>query len=159
MTGQILIVCVGNICRSPMAEALWNHRLQQLALPRQASSAGLSARFGDPIHPFAEQLLKQRDIAVPTRRSRPLSSALLRESELVLVMERWHQADIERMAPYARGRIYLLGHWQTVEVPDPMGEPATAFQEAFELIDRGITEWLKRLHPDGRFRPAPSSPS
>lgn len=151
MSERILIVCVGNICRSPMGEALWNHRRPQLGVAPTAASAGISARFGDEVHPFAANLLENQGIPVPTRRSRPLSTALLRESDLVLVMERWHKSAIEHMAPFARGRVYTLGHWQDFEVPDPMGEPEAAFRAVFELIDQGVSEWLRRLNIAGDF--------
>lgn len=145
MSERVLMVCVGNICRSPIGEALWNHRLKQLGLPGTAASAGISARLGDPIHPVSAQLLQARGVPVEGQGSRPLRTAMLREADLVLVMEYWHKSTIERMAPFTRGRVYLLGHWQGFEIPDPMGEPESAFKSAFERIDRGVCGWLERL--------------
>lgn len=151
MTDRVLMVCVGNICRSPIGEALWNHRLKESGMPAAAASAGLSARFGDAVHPVSAQLLREQGIIVATPGSRPLRTAMLREADLVLVMERWHKTSLERLAPFARGRIYTLGYWQGFEVPDPYGEPEAAFRSAFELIDQGVWEWLRRLNIAGHF--------
>lgn len=148
MAEKILIVCVGNICRSPLGEALWNHRASALGINSTARSAGLSARFGDPMHPTSLRLLQESGIS-PAREhmARPLREVMLKQAELVLVMEQWQREALEKSAPFSRGRIFTLGHWQKVEIPDPMGKPDEAFQLAFELIDQGVTEWLRRAYP------------
>lgn len=149
MSERVLMVCVGNICRSPIGEALWNHRLKQLGRPAAASSAGISARHGDAIHPISAQLLEEEGIEVTQHESRPLRAAMLKEADLVLVMEHWQKSALERNAPFARGRIFTLGHWRDIEIPDPMGAPESAFRTAFKLIDQGVGEWLRRLNING----------
>ncbi len=147
MRETILIVCVGNICRSPLGEALWNHRAAALGIESAARSAGLSARLGDPMHPTSLRLLQESGIN-PEREhmARPLRPAMLKEAELVLVMENWQRTALEKSAPFSRGRIFTLGHWQNVEIPDPMGEADEAFRLAFQLIDQGVGEWLRRAY-------------
>ena len=69
---------------------------------------------------------------------------MLRDSSLVLVMENWHKSELERRAPFARGRIYGLGHWSQMEIPDPYGRSLEVFQQVYGLIDQGVNDWLTR---------------
>lgn len=145
MDKRVLIVCAGNICRSPTAEALWNHWQAEIGEPVFATSAGFAATPGEAIHPISKRLLLERGIDIPDHRSRLLESAMLRDADLVLVMETWHKIRLQRFAAYARGRIYTLGHWQGYEVPDPYNGPEELFKHVFQLIDQGIQEWLQKL--------------
>ncbi|MBP1152830.1 low molecular weight protein-tyrosine-phosphatase [Methylocaldum sp. RMAD-M] len=151
MDKRILIVCVGNICRSPMGEALWNHRRMEFEVSTSAVSAGLAATADRSIHPITRHLLLEKGIDVPEQRSRPLELAMLREADLVLVMETWHKAKVQRLAPFLRGRVYTLGHWQGYEIPDPYNASEAMFRSVFQLIDRGVCEWLRKLNGIGSF--------
>src|SRR5690606_6892784 len=122
MFERILVVCVGNICRSPMAEALLRE-----ALPgRRVSSAGIGALVGEPADPLAVQLMRERGLDIGAHRGRQLDEPLLRENDVLLVMERGHREWIESRWPQARGRVYRWGHWSDFEVPDPRSEEHTS---------------------------------
>lgn len=145
MLDRVLFVCVGNICRSPTAEALWNFRRQANGLAASGWSAGLGADVGREIHADANALLRQAGVDATEHRSQPLRTAMLRDSSLVLVMEGWQKTEIERRAPFARGRVYRLGHWSHSEIPDPYGCPQEVFQHVYDLIHRSVDDWLERL--------------
>jgi protein-tyrosine phosphatase len=145
MAKRVLIVCAGNICRSPMGEALWNHRRMEFGIPTSAVSAGFAAIAGEAVHPVAKHLLLEKGIDLSGHRSRPLEPAMCREADLVLVMETWHKARLQRLAPFAWGRIYTLGHWQGYEIPDPYNASEATFRSVFQLIDQGVYEWLRKL--------------
>ena len=145
MIGRVLFVCVGNICRSPTAEALWNNQRVAAGMDENAWSAGLGAQSGRPVHPEACRLLLNAGVDASEKRSMPLRTAMLRESELVLVMERWQKAELEQRAPFARGRIFCLGHWSQMEIPDPYGASEEVFRSVYDLIDRGVSEWFERF--------------
>ena len=145
MFERILIVCVGNICRSPTAEYLLRHRLGDGGA-REVSSAGLSAMTGYPVDAMALQLLREHDVDGGQHRARQLTTALLRQSSLILAMEKSHVAEIGRMAPEASGKVFMLSRWDGGrDVPDPYRQERPAFEHVFALIDQGVSSWLRYL--------------
>lgn len=144
MFEKILTVCTGNLCRSPMAEAWLRHRAG--AERFKVTSAGLAARVGEPAEANAVELLSRRGVDLSTHRARQLAAADLLAADLVLVMERWQKAEIERLCPPARGRTYLLAHWQDLEIKDPYLGSAALFEDVFEKINMAVDAWLDRIH-------------
>lgn len=146
MFQRILLVCVGNICRSPTAEYLLKHRLGDARA--DISSAGLGALEDHPMDATAASLLRENGIDASAHRGRQLQSAMLRQSDLVLVMEKDHAARIARIAPEASGKVLLLGKWLGErEIPDPYGQSRPAFEHVYGLIDQAIARWLPYLTP------------
>lgn len=145
MFERILIVCVGNICRSPTAEYLLRHRLGDGHAARIAS-AGLSAMTGYPIDPTSLLLLEQHGVDGRLHRAQQLDTALLRQSDLVLAMEKSHVAAIGRMAPEVSGKVFLLDRWSGGrDIPDPYRQRRSAYEHAYTMIDAGIGGWLRYL--------------
>ena len=138
MFSRILMVCVGNICRSPMAEALLRERLRTHPRSPTIGSAGIAALVGKPADPMAVQLMQERGIDLTAHRARQLTPELIRGSDLILVMEQGHQRAVEDMLPAARGRVFTLGKWGGFEVPDPYRKDRAAFEHAAALIDQGV---------------------
>jgi protein-tyrosine phosphatase len=141
---KVLVVCIGNICRSPTAEYLLRHRLGGRATT--VASAGLAALAGNPIDPLAADLLAERGIDASTHRARQLDEAAIASANLILVMQRSHLANLAKNWPHAVGRTFLLGKWQgDREIPDPYRQPRAAFEHAYQLIDEGVDGWLRHL--------------
>jgi protein-tyrosine phosphatase len=140
--GKVLFVCVGNICRSPMAAALLAHRFS-IGGGGAASveSAGVAALVGRPADPLAVDLLRERGIDLSAHRARQLTPEVAAAFELILVMEAEHQRAVERIFPPARGRVHRLGRFGDFDVPDPYRKPRAAFEESLALIERGVTEF------------------
>ncbi|HTA65819.1 MAG TPA: low molecular weight protein-tyrosine-phosphatase [Xanthomonadaceae bacterium] len=144
MFKRILVVCIGNICRSPTAECLLRERLGHGDF--DVSSAGLSAVVGEPMDPTAVELLREQGVDGSGHRGRQLTGDLLRKSDLILTMEKSHTASIVRGTPEVSGKIFLLGKWQSeVDIPDPYRRPRSAFVHAYRLIDKGVSSWLPYL--------------
>lgn len=140
----VLTVCTGNICRSPIAQYLLQARTKKHRTTT-VESAGLRALQGHSVDPQAVMLMKQRGFDISTHRGRQLTNTMLREAELILVMETAQRLALEERAPWARGKIYTLGHWQGFDVPDPYGKSLAIFESVTELIDRGVTQWAAKL--------------
>lgn len=140
MFTRVLMVCTGNICRSPMAQGLLERRLRERGLSPLVESAGTSALVGRPAEPQAVELMAARGIDLTGHRARQLTPGLLRSFDLVLVMEAWQQREVERVDPSARGRVHRLGRMGNYDVPDPYGGDAQAFAQSLALIERGLGE-------------------
>nr|WP_281848608.1 low molecular weight protein-tyrosine-phosphatase [Dyella sp. GSA-30] len=144
MFRSILLVCVGNICRSPTAEYLLRNRLTDS--DAGVSSAGLGALGDRPMDVTAAQLLREHGIDASAHRGKQLSPDMLRQAELVLVMEKAHAANIARSTPEVSGKVFLLGKWQDErDIPDPYGQQRPAFEHVYRLIDQGVSSWLPYL--------------
>lgn len=145
MLNNILIVCVGNICRSPMAEYLLRARLPERS-GKHISSAGIGALVGKPADETALALLKEQGINASEHVARQVTEEMLVDADLILAMEERHLKRLHETAPQIRGRAFLLGKWQENQpVPDPYRQQRPAFEHAFQLIDQATESWLKYL--------------
>ena len=144
MIRHILVVCVGNICRSPMAEAVLRDALTgQVEIT--VESAGLGALVDEPASEFAVELMRERGLDITSHRAQQLTPELVTKADLILVMESGHRRVIDANEPTARGKVYRLGEWQDLEIPDPYRQPREAFEAALEKIDKSIADWVERL--------------
>ena len=146
MFNNILIVCVGNICRSPTVEYLLKHKLAGHKAGIQVHSAGLGALVDKPIDDSAAALLSEHGIDPNGHSAKQLSRDMLTQADLILTMEQRHIRDINKMAPQVGGKTFLLGKWsQNQEVPDPYRKSREAFEHVYGLMDKFTDDWLKYL--------------
>lgn len=144
MFKHVLLVCIGNICRSPSAEVLMRNALQGRGI--QVSSAGLGALVGRGIDPLAQELLVEHGVDGSSHRARQLDPQLLSTADLILVMERRHLKSIAVQAPEVSGRTFLLGKWQSDrEIPDPYRQQRPAFEHVYRLIAEGVESWRRSI--------------
>lgn len=147
MFKSVLMVCVGNICRSPMAAGELSVRLRVRAPGVLVESAGLRALVGRPAEPMAQELMLARGFDLSSHRARQLTTELLRRFELVLVMEAAQRHAVEGLLPGARGRIHPIGRWGGFDVPDPYRRDRSAYERALELIARGVERYVNAFWP------------
>ncbi len=146
---NILVVCTGNICRSPVAAALLRERLPG----REISSAGLSARVREPVHPLAAKLAAEEELDVDGHRARQLTDRMLSEAELVLVMTSAQRRSMLDRAPLLGGRIMLFGRWldagpggaSGAEIPDPYRKDESVFRRVHRLMVRAADAWREQI--------------
>ncbi|WP_137807640.1 low molecular weight protein-tyrosine-phosphatase [Pseudomonas sp. G(2018)] len=144
MFRNILIVCVGNICRSPTAELLLRNALEPSDIV--VTSAGLNARVGEPMETNARQVLEEQGVAAEGFKARQITPAIVNESDLILVMEKEHIKEVLGIASHARGKVFLLGKWQSErEIKDPYRQGKAAFVHAHALIKDAVGSWAQRL--------------
>jgi protein-tyrosine phosphatase len=144
MINRVLVVCVGNICRSPTAEFLLRHRLKREGVI--VESAGLAALVGNPIDPMAERVLAAHELSAATHVARQITPGMINAADIVLAMDKRHLSAIHAQAPHARGKTFQLGKWQNdAPIPDPYGQPLPAFEHAFTLIDSAVDSWISRF--------------
>ena len=128
-----------------MAEGYFRDQLHNRGSSIEISSAGLHALVNNPPEELAQQTLLNINIDISTHRARQLTEPMVLISDLVLVMEKMQKKEIESRYPGSFGRVFLLGQWDELEIPDPYRQPAKTFQHTFELIKQGYLGWEKRL--------------
>lgn len=141
---RVLIVCVGNVCRSPTAENLLRGALAHSDI--KVSSAGLAALVGEPIEPTARAVLEAHGHPPDEHQAIQLAPTAIRDADLILVMERQHVSNVLDMAPEARGKVLMLGKWQNDrDISDPYRQGKAAFVHAYALIEEAVNAWAQRL--------------
>jgi protein-tyrosine phosphatase len=141
------VVCMGNLCRSPIAAALFRARLPVERCT--VVSSGLVAQPERTTAPLALQVLRAHGLPVPEMPPRRFDPASVGEDDLVLAMQHRHVRALRALAPQAHSRIQLLGRWTPQrEVDDPMGGGVEDFERAFAHIAACVDQWCSR---DGRF--------
>lgn len=142
MFSSILVVCVGNICRSPTGE-----RLLREALPnKKVDSAGIGALVGKPADAMATEVASQHALSLEGHLAQQLTGTMCREYDLILVMEKGHIDAVCRFAPEVRGKTMLYGHWlEQKEVPDPYRKSREAFEFVYDLLSEASQKWAQAL--------------
>lgn len=137
-----MMVCIGNICRSPIAEVLLKHQQPQL----NVFSSGLGALVGKPADPKSVALMTDKGIDLNKHIAQQINSVLVSASDLILVMEQGHVDAIQSQYPESRGKVHLIGKWSdNQEIPDPYRKENAAFVSAASLIESGLEAWQKKL--------------
>lgn len=134
---SVLVVCVGNICRSPMAE----YFLKQQHPDLHIESAGISGLTGHPADEKAQLCMQRLDIDMRPHIAKKLNAEYLKQADLILVMSHNQQKHIEQMWPFAKGKVFRLGHWQNKNVPDPYQHDQAFFDNTCQLIQQCVMAW------------------
>lgn len=146
MFENILVVCVGNICRSPVAEALLKDALQTKGNKNHIiSSAGLGAIVGAAPDKIARELMLEKGIHISDYRATQITPEMIRQADLILVMETLHKELIEHKEPSATGKVFRLGKWGGFDIADPYLQERKVFEEVVQLIEKGVTDWVNKL--------------
>lgn len=138
---RIMTVCVGNICRSPLAEVLLRRELPD----HSVYSSGLGALVGQGADPLSVQIAAEHGLDLSTHRAQQINGVLCQQSQLILVMEHSHKTDLERMFPVTRGKVFRIGHVGQFDVADPYRQARAAFEAAYAAISQGVQDWVPRI--------------
>lgn len=142
MFNSILVLCTGNICRSPIAE-----RILRGAFPdKEIHSAGLGAVVGKPADPSAINIAEKHGISLEGHEGKQFTASMGRQFQLILVMEQQQLEQVSNLAPELRGKTMLLGHWiNNKNIPDPYKKSDEAFASVYKLIEHSCNTWISKL--------------
>jgi protein-tyrosine phosphatase len=141
MINNVLFICIGNICRSPMAEGLFNQVMPEKAV----YSAGIHALVGEQADPLSQQLMQERGIDISEHRARNLATWMVNEADLILTMDQYQKRFIEFKYPASKGKVMRLGEQGGYDIPDPYKQGAHAFRHACHLIAMGVDRVASHL--------------
>jgi len=161
---QVLMVCMGNICRSPTAEAVLRHRLARVGLDDRVAvdSAGTyDGHAGDPPDPRAQRHAARRGYDLSRLRARPVVAEDFQRFGLVLAMDRDNLAALARRQPPGAPPPRLLMPFSgreglPEEVPDPYYGGPEGFETVLDLVETAcdglVADLQRRLLAGGNFR-------
>ena len=137
MIDHVLVVCEGNICRSPLACAMLAQALPDIGF----SSAGTHALVGEGADPLVLEMARERGVQLEEHVATALTDEQVRAADLILTMTKIQREQIEHAWPYARGKVYRLAENDGVDVVDPYRRHRMAFELAFAQIEHGVAHW------------------
>jgi protein-tyrosine phosphatase len=141
MINSILVICLGNICRSPMAVGLLKR-----ALPDQTvHSAGISAMIGYPAAPFAIRIMQEHGIDISAHRAQNLMPRMVGEADLIVTMDQYQKRFIEQRYSTSKGKVFRLGEFGKYDIPDPYQQEFSAFRQTYSLIAEGVEAMAQHI--------------
>lgn len=143
---SVLIVCIGNICRSPYGEI----KLKTLYKNGKIgicdiSSAGIFAETGEKADIFSIKIASERGLDLTNHTAKQLCNEQLNFYDLILVMELLQKNLIEKKYKFISEKVQCIGKWRNLEIEDPYGKPYSSFINMANNIDNCLGDWILKI--------------
>lgn len=145
----VLFVCSANMCRSPVAEALFKHLIElgKVNSDWEAASAGVWAFDGNRAAEGVVKAMQRHGIDISTHRAQSLSNELVKRSDLILTMEANHKEALQAAFPRYRDKIYLLTEMVGLshDIRDPIGGSAADYDDTVAELEKLLVDGIRRI--------------
>ena len=147
---NILFVCLGNICRSPLAHGIAQNIVKQQHLPYEIDSAGTS-KWHEGEAPCANSITiaNRHDIDISTQRSRPITTADIHGFDYVVAMDQQNKKDMEA---FGFKNVYLLGDfggYKRKDIPDPYyfngSDVLDGFEKVYTMVETCVKDFMTKV--------------
>ena len=153
---SVLVVCTGNICRSPTGEGVLRHLAEKRGLAERihvASAGTHDYHIGECPDPRTQKHAKRRGYDLSAQRAMQVEPAHFAEFDYILAMDRTHLRQLRALAPQgARARLGLFleasGKWKGEDVPDPYYGGAEGFERVLDMVEEAAELWLDRFQAE-----------
>ena len=147
---DVLFVCTGNLCRSPLASALFSKAARELGAQIGVASAGIWAADGAPPPWEIIQLAKEEGLDISRHVARPVSRDAFSKADLVIVMERGHREALNSLYGEEKGKIRLLsdftgGNSRGGDIADPFEQSIARYRASLDQLREGVSGLLRYL--------------
>ena len=149
---KILMVCLGNICRSPLAEGILKQKAMIAGLHLQVDSAGTNNyHIGEPPHPFSQKIALLNGIDISKQRKRRFVAADFDNFDIIYAMAEDIIDDMKRIAKnkFNAAKVDLLMNelypGENIDIPDPWSEPESEYQEVFSMIQAACEKIIQKI--------------
>ena len=150
---SVLIVCTGNICRSPTGEGVLRHLVQQRGLAdrvRVASAGTHDYHVGDAPDPRTVKHASRRGYDLSAQRAAQVRTQDFEDFDYILAMDRGHLRLLRGLQPPgSKAKLGLFleasGKWKGQDVPDPYYGGAAGFEEVLDMVEEAGERWLERI--------------
>jgi len=152
---KILMVCLGNICRSPLAEGILQDKAFKAGLTWSIESAGTNSyHTGEPPHPLSQKVAKMNGIDISRQRARRFTVNDFNVYDKIYALANDVMDEIKRIAgkKFDVSKVDLLMNelhpGKNIDVPDPWYGPEPGYHEAFKLIDQACERIVEKTSPN-----------
>lgn len=153
---SVLFVCLGNICRSPLAQGIFEHQISAAGLGSEydADSAGTSGwHQGEPPHSGSIAVAKKYGISIERQKSRPVHAKDAEVFDYIIAMDTANRESLLHEFRFPKDKVFLMRDFHEQEpakkgqsVPDPWGHGSAAFEAVYSILDTsmaGFINWLR----------------
>jgi protein-tyrosine phosphatase len=154
---KILMVCLGNICRSPLAEGILKSKIEKLKLNWMVDSAGTANyHIGQPPHTLSQKVAKEKNIDISKQQCRQFVKEDMIRFDKIYVMDNNNYLDVKNIAAdfWNESKVELLLNSlypnQNKNVPDPWYGEEKDYYDVFELINRACDKVIASLTADSQ---------